>query len=183
MGLAVLNNEDLPHYTYKDYVQWEGRWELIHGVAYAMTPAPTLKHQELSFKIGLQLYNALKNSNFCKSFMAVDWQISDDTVVRPDNLVVCGNNTNGTRLTVPPSVVFEILSPSTSRQDKILKYKLYENAGVKYYCIVDPEVPGADLFEFQQNKYGKTGAFTDGKITLDLDCCLIDFDFNELFKE
>ena len=182
MGLAVLSKEDLPHYTYDDYVQWEGRWELIHGIAYAMTPAPTLKHQELSFKIGLQLYHALKDSSQCKSFMAVDWQVTEDTVVRPDNLVVCGHNISGTRLTIPPVLVFEILSPSTSRQDKILKYKLYEKTGIKYYCIVDPESPGTDLFEFRQNKYEKTEDFKNGKMIFDLNCCLINFDFNELFK-
>jgi Uma2 family endonuclease len=114
--------------------------------------------------------------------MAVDWQVAEDTVVRPDNLVVCGHDITGTRLTVPPVLVFEILSPSTSRQDKILKYKLYEKAGVKYYCIVDPESTAADLFEFRSNKYGKTGDFRNGKMTLDLNCCRIDFDFNELFE-
>jgi hypothetical protein len=27
MGVTALKREDLPHYTYDDYVQWEGRWE------------------------------------------------------------------------------------------------------------------------------------------------------------
>lgn len=33
-------------YTYKDYLEWpdDERWELIEGVAYNMTPAPSLKH-------------------------------------------------------------------------------------------------------------------------------------------
>lgn len=27
-----LKQEDLPHYTYEDYVQWEGQWFLVlHG--------------------------------------------------------------------------------------------------------------------------------------------------------
>jgi len=34
-------------YTYNDYVRWsdEERWELINGVPYSMTPAPSIKHQ------------------------------------------------------------------------------------------------------------------------------------------
>lgn len=48
MGSAALalKIEDLPHYTYDDYAQWEGRWEIIEGVPYAMSPAPTIKHQQ-----------------------------------------------------------------------------------------------------------------------------------------
>jgi hypothetical protein len=30
----------LPHYTYEEYWLWEGRWELIVGIPYAMIPAP-----------------------------------------------------------------------------------------------------------------------------------------------
>ena len=36
--------EQLPHYVYDDYRQWEGRWELIEGIPYAMTPAPGFEH-------------------------------------------------------------------------------------------------------------------------------------------
>jgi hypothetical protein len=38
----------LPHYTYDDYVHWEGKWELIDGIPYAMSPAPVPKHQVVS---------------------------------------------------------------------------------------------------------------------------------------
>ncbi|HSV11108.1 MAG TPA: hypothetical protein VLI68_10085 [Hanamia sp.] len=31
----------LPHYTYEDYCHWEGRWEVIDGIPYAMIPAPS----------------------------------------------------------------------------------------------------------------------------------------------
>jgi len=30
----------LPNYTYEDYCQWEGQWELIEGIPYAMSPLP-----------------------------------------------------------------------------------------------------------------------------------------------
>lgn len=43
MRVSTLKIEDLPHYTYDDYVTWEGRWELIQGIPYAMTPAPVIR--------------------------------------------------------------------------------------------------------------------------------------------
>jgi hypothetical protein len=37
----------LPHYTYHDYENWEGRWELIDGIPYAMQPLsiPARRHR------------------------------------------------------------------------------------------------------------------------------------------
>jgi len=60
MRYSTLKIEDLPHYTYDDYVQWEGRWEIINGIPYAMVPAPGRKHQRLSVKIAAQLEISVK---------------------------------------------------------------------------------------------------------------------------
>jgi Uma2 family endonuclease len=73
------------------------------------------------------------------------------------------------------------MSPATSRKDRIIKYRLYEQAGVKYYCIVDPETNSADIFTLRKEKYGKTGAFKDGKIIFHLGPCGIEFDFSSVF--
>ena len=43
--------EYIPQYTYEEYKTWEGKWELIYGVPYAMSPAPILKHQKIGNKI------------------------------------------------------------------------------------------------------------------------------------
>lgn len=36
-----------PRYTYEGYKRWEGDWELIEGVPYAMAPSPSGKHQRV----------------------------------------------------------------------------------------------------------------------------------------
>ncbi len=46
----------LVRYTYEDYVQWEGDWELIYGQAIAMAPAPMINHQAVIVAILSQLY-------------------------------------------------------------------------------------------------------------------------------
>lgn len=183
MGLAALKIEDLPHYTYDDYVQWEGRWEIINGIPYAMVPMPKKKHQRISNKIAFQLEELLEDCPHCDAYLPVDWQISEDTVVQPDNFVICDEDIEGEKLSGIPALVFEILSPSTNRKDRILKYQLYQEAGVKYYCIVDPESRSVDIFKLQINKYRKTGDCKDGKIMFDLGPCTISFDFNKIFKD
>ena len=45
------------HYTYADYCTWDDdqRWELIHGIPYAMAPAPSVGHQGVSFELAKQI--------------------------------------------------------------------------------------------------------------------------------
>ncbi len=84
---------DLPHYTWDDYLCWEGEWELIDGIAYAMSPAPSILHQSISQKIAAQFESALSSCKACQALLPVDWKIDDDTVVQTDNLIVCGDIT------------------------------------------------------------------------------------------
>ncbi len=41
----------LPHYTYDDWVKWEGQWELIDGFPYAMSPMPVPEHQRIAANV------------------------------------------------------------------------------------------------------------------------------------
>jgi len=41
--MGAFKIEDV-NYTYDDYKQWQGDWELIAGIPLAMSPAPTRKH-------------------------------------------------------------------------------------------------------------------------------------------
>ena len=180
MPLAVLTKEDLPHYTYDDYVQWEGRWEIINGIPYAMAPAPGIKHQEISSNINGQLYRLLKDCRNCTALLPVDWQISEDTVVQPDNLVICDEIPDNRKLLMPPVLVFEVLSPATEKKDRGLKFELYRGAGVKYYCIVDPAGKSAAAYALRDGKYKKMEFYPEGKVVFDLGPCFIHFDFNEV---
>lgn len=181
MRTAALKMEDLPHYTYDDYVQWEGKWELIQGIPFAMTPSPTVVHQRISTRIVWQLMDLLKNCSKCEVLPSVDWQIAEDTVVQPDVLVVCEENIGVVKLEKTPVMVFEILSPSTSKKDRTIKYRFYESAGVKYYCIVDPDTSSVDVFTLQKEKYREAGQFKEGKMFFDLGPCQIQLDFAKIF--
>lgn len=80
-----------PHYTYEDYCQWEGQWELIEGMPYAMAPMPVPKHQNVNGNLYSLFKDSLKNNDCkrCKVYIPIDWKIKEDTVVQPDLLIVC----------------------------------------------------------------------------------------------
>jgi Uma2 family endonuclease len=133
----MLSADDLPYYTYEDYALWEGRWELIEGIPYAMTPSPGFQHQKISQQVAYILGDALDDCKSCQAVLPVDWIVAEDTILQPDNMVICYQPVDKV-LTKAPSLIFEILSPSTAHKDRRTKYAIYEREGVRYYCIVDP---------------------------------------------
>lgn len=77
MGTTALQPEQKR--TYADYCSWpdDERWELIDGVAYSMSPAPSRRHQDLSGELFRQIANHLKDQP-CKVYAAAfDVRLSD----------------------------------------------------------------------------------------------------------
>jgi hypothetical protein len=58
-------------YTYEDYLTWPGdeRWELIHGIPFDISPAPSRKHQALQVELSRQLSNFLDGKP-CRLYIA-----------------------------------------------------------------------------------------------------------------
>ena len=124
------------YYNYDDYASWEGDWELIDGMPVSMAPAPMIKHQSLAYRFAMLLGNEIEDCNRCEVLGEEDWKISDDTVLRPD-VVLIWDEPNDIYITKAPEIIFEILSKSTAKKDETIKFDLYEKEGVKYYIIVN----------------------------------------------
>jgi Uma2 family endonuclease len=136
-------------FTYADYKDWnpekEGRYELIYGVAYAMS-APNTTHQSMLMELGRQIANFLQGKP-CKVVPApfdvrlfYDEDESDDTVVQPDISIICDERKLGAEgCRGAPDFVAEILSPSNTAPEMERKFELYRQAGVREYWVIDPE--------------------------------------------
>ena len=86
-----------PHYRVDDYRQWKGDWELWDGIAIAMSPSHIGPHQAVLVALASELRGALRDAS-CNATVLVelDWIIKNDTVVRPDVIVVRGAPPRGT---------------------------------------------------------------------------------------
>lgn len=128
-------------YTWADYQAWpEGeRWEIIGGVAFDMSPAPSTQHQSVAGRIFSRLERQL-SGKLCIPFIApTDVRLSDSDVVQPDILVVCDQaKIQPSHIEGAPDLAVEVLSPSTSLKDLREKKRLYQQAGVREYLVVDP---------------------------------------------
>ena len=148
MGLPAVKDDRV--YRYGDYRTWpdDERWELIDGVAYDMSPAPSTGHQAISTELVSAIRSFLGKGG-CRVFAAPfdillpdsPDQADDDVpnVVQPDLAVICDPSKLRTFGCVgAPEWVIEILSPYTSRRDLAEKHALYERHGVKEYWVIDP---------------------------------------------
>lgn len=179
--MGVRSLDYLPHYTYEDYLAFEGKWEIINGIAYAMSPAPIKTHQRISQRIGFLLEEMLQECPHCVALLPVDYKIDEDTIVQPDNLVVCDESMEGAYITKAPLIIFEVLSKSTAIKDKNLKFELYEREGVRYYCMVDPDEKLAKLYRWHEGRYIKAGDFDREVFAFEIDGCEMPFDFSKIW--
>ncbi len=174
MGLA----ERYPvRYTVEDWKHWQGDWELVEGIPYAMA-SPRPINQYIGYRIIVQFNRILSNMPECADcymLYETDWYIDYDTVIRPDLMVLCVEVPE--RVESPPQMVIEIVSPSSRHLDEGLKFELCEREGVKYFVLVYPEEKSLKVFELVGGKYrekrGKHFNFGDCEVEINLEEALI----------
>jgi len=168
-------------YTKDDYNLWEGDWELIYGQPYAMSPSPMYGHQYVNMKIARQLDEKLDNCKSCNAVFEMDVEFSDDTILRPDCMVICYEPID--KITKAPEIIFEVISKNTAKRDETIKFEVYQNEGVKYYILVYGDIKKAKVYKLHEGRYIKVSDFSDETYTFELDKCSIDFDFNFIWKK
>jgi len=188
MGLPEPQKDQ--RYTYKDYCTWDDdeRWELIDGVPYAMSPAPTPAHQRISGELYFQLASFLKGK-LCQVFYSpFDVRLNaagddDYDVFQPDLLVVCDRaKIDDKGLNGAPDMAIEIISPYSARRDRVLKFNHYLQAGVREYWIVDAEIKTVQTCILKNGEYiVKAYTETDAIPVHVLDGCTINL--SDVFAE
>ncbi|PIY19010.1 Uma2 family endonuclease [Candidatus Desantisbacteria bacterium CG_4_10_14_3_um_filter_40_18] len=191
MGFAVRKKEE--RFIYGDYLTWSDneRWELIDGVAYDMSPAPSRRHQKIVGELYRQFSNYLLDKS-CEVYVApFDVRLPEfdeadediDTVVQPDIVVVCDRDKLDDKGGKgAPDIVIEILSLWTAKKDLLIKYHLYERHKVKQYWVFDPATEEVTIFKLQNDKYGKPEEYKkDDRIKVDIFTDL-EIDLSTVFK-
>lgn len=188
--------KDVERFTYAHYVTWpdEERWELIDGIPYDMSPAPSRYHQEISMNLGYEISRFLKEKEKkCKVYAAPfdvrlpEGQQTDEqtmTVVQPDISVVCDSgklDDKGCKGT--PDFIVEITSPATVKKDMKDKLLLYEKHGVPEYWVIHPEENIIMAYKLnEQKRYDRAEIFSkEDKIELKLKEDAVEIDLETIF--
>ena len=161
MGTSLAIKQD--RFTWEDYRSWpnDERWQIIGGDAYAMSPAPATRHQLLVSRLTRHWANFLEGKP-CDVYPApTDLKLSDVDVVQPDLLVVCEpDKVKPTHIEGAPTLVIEILSPSTELLDRGRKLDLYAASGVKEIWLVTPYPSLIEIFVLDNGMVRRSRAFT-----------------------
>ncbi len=158
-------------YTYQDYCTWpdEERWEIIDGIAYDMSPAPTPKHQNVAGSFYFSLRSALQGKKCTPFISPIDVVLSEYDVVQPDVIVVCDpSKITEKNIQGAPDFILEVLSPSTSKKDRWTKKELFEKHGVREYILVEPVAQYVERFTLEKNNKFHSGDVFDAVQTMPL---------------
>lgn len=147
--------------SYQEYEELvessDQRYELIGGEIYLLA-APSFKHQVAVTEMFWHLCNYFRG-NPCKvltspfdvRLFGVATKFEEDpNVVQPDLVVICDQDKVGAdgKYRGIPTLVVEVLSPSTKGKDRATKLQLYMKSGVQEYWIVDLESKTVLLYTF-----------------------------------
>jgi Uma2 family endonuclease len=145
--------------TYKDYeaLPADGRRYELHAGELSVTPAPGPRHQQVSRNLALALHEHARTQRLGEVLYApIDCILSDTTVVQPDILYVARERLGiitSRGIEGPPTLVVEILSPSTVQIDRGVKRQLYARHGVPHYWIVDLEARSIEAYRLVERAY------------------------------
>jgi Uma2 family endonuclease len=123
-------------------------------------PSPHLRHQKLYRALVRFLERWLENGGHgLLYYQPVDLRISGYRSLIPDLSYFQSNDPHavehesGNYLTAAPDLVVEIISPSTEKSDRVYKFRVYAEIGVRYYWIIDPLARVFQAFKLENGSY------------------------------
>ena len=173
-GIKVSLPRKNRKYTYADYLSWseDERVEIIDGDPYLLA-SPSRIHQKVLSELHRQIANFLVGKE-CEVYPApfhvvldLEGNVSNEediqNVFEPDITIVCDTSKlDDAGCKGTPDMIVEVISPSTARRDKIVKFNKYEQAGVKEYWIIEPQEKIVSVFTLEENRrYGRPNLYTN----------------------
>lgn len=169
--------------SWTDYQTWtdDERWEIIDGHPYAMSGPNTL-HQILCTDLCYVLMTYFKGKPCRVISSPLDVRLSEYDVVQPDLVVVCDRaQIAKAHIEGPPTLVVEILSPSSIRHDRIRKARLYAAAGIKEYWILQPSPAMVEVLSLDGATFRLHGSYSDKDRLVSAVFPDLEVDLSELF--
>lgn len=169
-------------YTYADYAALpEGApYELIDGEL-VMTASPNIQHQRIIGRLFRMLSSFAEEHDLGEVFVSpvdvylseTDTPVPDVAFVAKERLDIVGEQT----IEGGPDLVIEVLSPSTAYYDLRKKKRLYAEAGVREYWIVDPVEESIEVYQNADRAFDLHQRAEDGQIASKvLDGCSVALD-------
>ena len=148
---------DRPSMSAEEYLAWEPtqeeRYEYWDGEVVAIS-GQTRNHN----RITLNFFKLLDDSlNLPYEIYIIDVKVQvqpGKNYFYPDVVVTCDEHDNDPQLVQFPSLIIEVLSPSTEAADRGIKFAKYRQfSTLQEYVLVKAEQPGVEMF--RSNRQGQ----------------------------
>lgn len=146
------------HWTAEEYLAFERsseeRHELINGEIYLMSGA-SRNHNVITLNIGGSLNTQLSQRS-CEAY-ANDMRVRvrERNYLYPDVVAVCGEpqlEDDQVDTLLNPTVIIEVLSPSTEIYDRVKKFQLYLTLNsMQEYILISQDIPRVEHYIRQPN--------------------------------
>jgi Uma2 family endonuclease len=140
-------------------------FEIIEGVEIPM-PSPRPLHQRISMRLSYLLHGLVESHHLGEVQAAPsEIRFDEDNLLQPDLFFIarqgskCHWNPLDDQWQGAPDLCIEILSPSTTKNDRGVKFRLYERFGVGEYWIVDPAARAVEVYQLEGDRYTLTGVY------------------------
>ncbi|NDJ37071.1 MAG: Uma2 family endonuclease [Chloroflexi bacterium] len=138
--------------------------ELIHGEV-IVSPSPRATHQVIVVGLIVILNEVATKGQVNVS--PLDVYLDEHNVVQPDVFWVSAGSTTcalgeDDYWHGGPDLVVEVISPGSTRRDKVTKFRLYEAHGVREYWLVDPEAGALEVWvRGEDDLFARQGLYTE----------------------
>ena len=151
-----------------------------------MIASPNTAHQRTISKLHLFLGSFVRDRRLGEVFIApYDVVLSNTNVLQPDLLfvatdkesIITAENIKGT-----PSLVVEVISPSTSTRDREVKRDIYAEHGVGEYWLVDPYACTVSVMALKGGAFQEVGAYGTENVLTSPTLPDLSLDLREIFQ-
>lgn len=169
--------------TVIDFLDWEARQGAkfeFDGIDVQAMTGGTWNHAAVQANLITALRNRLKGTS-CQAFGSELKILVDGSVRYPDAFITCTAADRSATVAPDPVVVFEVVSPSTERIDRLVKNDEYRRTpSIQAYVILQPDFVGATMFQRTSNDW--VGHVFGPGATLALPGVGIDLPLDELYE-
>lgn len=154
MGQAA---EEKKYYTVEEYLQYEEesefRSEFYKGELFPIE-ATTRRHSNIVLNVATTLRTTLRAQGCDIVTENVKVEVIKNVYYPyPDVVLTCDPDDNHTLIIKKPTLIVEVLSPSTSDYDKSFKWKQYRKiTSLRYYMMISQDEISVELFSRSDNQ-------------------------------
>jgi len=143
--------------TLAEFLEWEERQPMRYefdGVGPVAMTGGTAGHADVQRNLAIAVGGRLRGKS-CRFYGSdLKFQVAEGQVRYPDGMVVCSPVDRTATVIYDPVIVFEVLSPSTTRDDRIVKAREYQaTPSVQRYVMLEQDAVGATVYARSGNAW------------------------------